>query len=72
MKRRFTEKLMATDRNKAPGSDGFTFKFAQIFWMDLKRELLSLFTQFFKKVEFDQCFSSSFISLTLNLEAHPI
>lgn len=39
--------LMGADGNKAPSSDGFTFKFAQKFWPELKKELLALFTSSF-------------------------
>lgn len=41
----------------------FTFKFAQSFWLELKRELLNLFNQCFESAEFDHRFSSSFIPL---------
>lgn len=34
---------MRADGNKAPGPDGFTFKFVQTFWKDLKGELLKWF-----------------------------
>lgn len=38
---------MSADDNKAPGSDGFTLKFAQKFWADLREELTSLLNLFF-------------------------
>lgn len=34
---------MGADGNKAPGLDGFTFKFTQYFWLDLKGEIVTLF-----------------------------
>lgn len=52
---------MGADGNKAPCLDGFTFKFAQRFWTDLKGKLLSMFNHFFQMAEFYQRFSSPFI-----------
>lgn len=54
---------MSVDRNKAPDLDGFTFKFVQAFWSELKGEVLSLFQQFYETTEFEHRFFSSFIAL---------
>lgn len=43
---------MGADRNKAPSTDGFTFKFAQAFWLDLKDEVLKMFKQFYDMTDF--------------------
>lgn len=55
--------LMESDGNKMPSPNGFTFKFIQLFWSNLKGQLMALFNQFFEMADFDQRFSSSFISL---------
>lgn len=54
---------MSTNGNKAPGSYGFTFKFAQFFWSELKEEVVLMFEQFYELAEFEHRFSSSFITL---------
>lgn len=46
--------LKEVDGNKAPGSDGFTFGFVQIFWLELKREFTSLVNNFFETAKFDK------------------
>lgn len=48
--------LMGTDGNKAPDPGGCTFKFAQMFWPDLKDELIALFNRFFVTAKFDHRF----------------
>lgn len=42
--------LMCTNGNKAPKTDGFTFKFAQKFWPKFKSQIVSLFEHFFESV----------------------
>lgn len=54
--------LKEADGNKAPGPNGFPFKFMQTFWDVIKRDLLGLFHSFHEYAEFDYHFSESFIS----------
>lgn len=59
---------MSADGNKEPSPDGFTFKVGQMFWMDFRREILSLFDQFFETGDFDHQFYSSFTGLIPEVE----
>lgn len=52
-----------TDGDKAPGPDGFSFKFVQSFGEVFKSDLIGLFEGFFENAEFDHWFSESFIAL---------
>lgn len=54
---------MSADENKAPGPDGFPFKFAQMFLLEFKEEIISIFDHFYETTEFDHRSSSSFIYL---------
>lgn len=59
---------MEVDGNKAPGSHGFLFKFAQTFWDVFKGDLLELFQSFYENTEFDHRFFESFISLITKVQ----
>lgn len=36
----YRRELMEANRNKTPGSDSLTFKFSQLFWSELKGDML--------------------------------
>lgn len=57
------KEIKGVDGNKAPGLDGFTFRFTQMCWPELKGKLTSLFDYSFETTDFDSRFSSSFNSL---------
>lgn len=61
------QELMGANGNKAPGLDGFTFKFAQTFWLELKGELMPLFRNFFESVDFVHWFFAFSITLVLKV-----
>lgn len=62
----FTEKeifsaLKDSDGDKAPGHDGYIFKFGQSYWHVFKEEMMTLFHVFYCSGKSDPKFSKSFI-----------
>nr|GEW35765.1 hypothetical protein [Tanacetum cinerariifolium] len=49
--------------DRAPGPDGFTFKFLKVFWDVIKNDVIRLVNQFFKTTYFPKGYNSSFIAL---------
>lgn len=48
-KKEVHKEFMGADGNKAPGPDGFSFKFFQSFWSNFKGDVLPLFNQFLRQ-----------------------
>lgn len=61
--------LMSVVGNKASGLHGFSFKFAQVLWPELREEIISMFENFFEIAEFDHRLSSFFITLIPKVES---
>ncbi|KAJ0535080.1 putative RNA-directed DNA polymerase [Helianthus annuus] len=51
------------DGDRAPGPDGFNFKFIKRCWSGFREDLLKLFNKFYEDGSLNQCCSSSFIAL---------
>ncbi|KAJ0780983.1 putative RNA-directed DNA polymerase [Helianthus annuus] len=51
------------DGDKAPGPDGFNFKFIKRCWSGFRADFVNLFNKFYTEESINQCCTSSFIAL---------
>ena len=63
LEREVKDVIFGMDKNKAPGSDGFSLAFFQACWDVLKDDIMAVFSYFHVCGKFEKSFNSTFISL---------
>ncbi|KAJ0880137.1 putative RNA-directed DNA polymerase [Helianthus annuus] len=57
------EAVWECDGDRAPGPDGFNFKFIKKCWAGLREDMVTLFNKFYEEGAINRCCTSSFIAL---------